>query len=313
MNKPIPSIESESRRNMLKASAVAVIAAAAADGQAATGIIKGDSNAPVSAPPGKLALNTGQNTIRLASAGTVMPSRPAEKPTFVAEARDPVSFSRAENLFWNDILMEHAQFFVTMLPGQELAAERRQAEDFQRIFAEMLRQSGGVSRENYIAFNQRSMDQARRFADWKKMMEERQKSGRIHSLAYPLFYQHTAREADRYAARLAQFNRGTVELDRAEVVDFWSKTMGEHSGFIGHLVDPTEKQLRNQAYQYEKAFLRQGVQGEAWVRAAREVVEFHMVGERGIHEARIKSIIHPAIASHMRREAVRFIDELNRT
>jgi hypothetical protein len=307
------SIESESRRNLLQAGGVLLLAAGATDGEAATGIIKGDSSAPVSAPPGKLALSTGQSTIRVASAGSVMPQRPAEKPTFVPEARDPVAYSRAENLFWNDILMEHAQFFVTMLPAPDLLAERRQAEDFQRVFAEMSRQSGAISRENYIAFNQRSIDQARRFADWKKRMEERQKSGKIHSLAFPLFYQHTAREADRYAARLAQFNRGAIELDRNEVVDFWSKTMGEHSGFIGHLVDPTERPVRAQAGKLEKAFLRTGVQGEDFVRAAREVVDFHMVGERGIHEARIKSIIHPAIASHMRREAVRFIDELNRT
>jgi hypothetical protein len=306
------SPESSNRRSLLKAGGVLVLAGASGNALAIKGASEGT---PVSAPPGPIALNTGQNTIRLASAGAVMPMRPAEKPTFVAEGRDPVSFSRAENMFWADIMMEHAQFFITMLPGEDLAAERRQAEDFQRLFAEISRQSGAVSRENYVSFNNRSISMARRFSDFKKSLEERQKSAKIHSLGFPLFYHHTAREADRFAARLEQFNRGSVELDRNEVVDFWSRTMGEHSGFIGHLVDPTEMemQLRAQARSLEKALLREGVHGPEFVRVAQQVVEFHMAGERGIHEARIKSIIHPAIASHMRREAVRFIDELRRT
>lgn len=304
------------RRTILKAGGMLAMAGATGGCAAlkgATNPANGNGGIPVSAPPGPIALNTGQNTIRLASAGSTMPARPGEKPTFVAEARDPVADSRAENLFWNDILMEHAQFFVTMLPGDDLAAERRQVEDFQRIFAEFARQSGSISRENYRSFNSRSIDMARRFSDWKKTMEERQKSGKIHSLSWPLFYHHTAREADRYAARLDQFNRGSIELDRAEVVRFWSATMGEHCGFIGHLVDPTELQLRAQARELEKAFLRDGVRGQDFVRTADQVVQFHLAGERGIHEARIKSIIHPAIASHVRREAVRFVDELRRT
>jgi hypothetical protein len=144
-------------------------------------------------------------------------------------------------------------------------------------------------------------------------MEERQKSGKARTLAFPLFYHHTAREADRYAARLEQFNRGSIELDRGEVVDFWAKTMGEHSGFIGHLVDPMELTLRQQAKRLEDTLLREGARGEEFIRVSREVVEFHMAGEQGIYQARIKSIIHPSIASHMRREAVRFIDELRRT
>jgi hypothetical protein len=304
------------RREILKTGGVIAVAGMTGGCAALKGAVEpanGNGGMRVSAPPGPIALNTGQDRIRLASAGSVMPARFAEKPTFVAETRDPVAYSRAENLFWNDILMEHAQFFVTMLPGDDLAAERRQAEDFQRTFAEFARQSGSVTRENYRSFNARSIESARRFSEWKKTMEERQKSGKIHSLAFPLFYHHTAREADRYAARLDQFNRGSIELDRGEVVAFWSATMGEHSGFIGHLVDPLELQVRSQARSLEKALLREDVHGAEFVRVANQVVEFHMAGERGIHEARIKSIIHPAIASHMRREAVRFADELRRT
>ena len=62
------------------------------------------------------------------------------KPTFLAEAgsTDPVAHSIADNLFWNEQMMEHAKFFVMLMPGSELAGPRRQAEQFQQNFAGQL-------------------------------------------------------------------------------------------------------------------------------------------------------------------------------
>ncbi len=59
------------------------------------------------------------------------------KPTFLPEAgsTDAVAHSVAENLFWNEQMMEHAKFFVMLMPGPELAGPRRQAEQFQQTFA----------------------------------------------------------------------------------------------------------------------------------------------------------------------------------
>ena len=47
--------------------------------------------------------------------------------------------------------------------------------------------------------------------------------------------------------------------------------------------------------------------------AVNGIIDFKTAAERGIQEGRIKSIIHPALADHVRREAVRFRDELQRT
>jgi hypothetical protein len=176
--------------------------------------------------------------------------------------------------------------------------------------------SSGINADNYVAFNRRSIDLAKRVGDYKKTMREHQASAKMRSLVWPLFFEHTAREADRFAARLELYNRGQIELDRAEVVDFWSKTMGEHSGFIAHLLDPDERLLIDQASKLEKAFLRDGfrnVAGDDVLKAAHEVLDFKTVGEKGIKAGKIKSIIHPSLASHVRREAVRFVDELKRT
>jgi hypothetical protein len=241
---------------------------------------------------------------------------PRDKPTYVPQTNDPLGFSVADNLFWNDIMMEHAMFFVQLMPGPELAGPRGQAEEFQRLFKRQLEMSSGIRADNYVAFNRSTIDLARRFGDYKKTMREQQATGKIRSFVWPLFFQHTAREADRFASRLDLYNRRQIELDRREVVDFWSKTMGEHSGFIAHLLDPDEKLLIDQATKLEHAFRDRdfrNVPGDDVMKAAHEVLDFKAVGEKGIYAGKIKSIIPPPLASHVRREAVRFIDELKRT
>ena len=46
--------------------------------------------------------------------------------------------------------------------------------------------------------------------------------------------------------------------------------------------------------------------------AVQQIINFKVAAERGIQAGQIKSIIHPALADHVRREAVRFKDELER-
>ena len=79
---------------------------------------------PAVPPAAKLIQSRGQIAATPANA----PMRPDadEKPTYVAETRDPLAYSRADNLFWNDITMEHAQFFVMLTLGRELEIPRRQ-------------------------------------------------------------------------------------------------------------------------------------------------------------------------------------------
>jgi hypothetical protein len=247
---------------------------------------------------------------------TVQAIDPIDKPVYVADAYDPVAYSRADNLFWNDIMMEHALFFVQLMPGPDLEPIRRQATQFNQLFARQFEQSRAIDAGNYVAFNQSTMDLAKRFSDYKKTVRDQQNAGKWHTLVFPLFFTHTAREADRLAARLAMYNRRNIEFERGEVVDFWSKTMSEHSAFIAHLLDPTEGLLIDQAIKLENAFANPAgirrVGADPIMTAAQEVLDFKTVGEKGIRSGMIKSIIRPELAAHVRREAVRFIDELKR-
>jgi hypothetical protein len=300
-----------SRRSLLKMGGLATVSTVAGCATA-TGIN------PLVPPLAKVVQDGGQTHSTAATMGAPPATQfsPREKPTYVAQTNDPLGYSIADNLFWNDIMMEHSMFFVQLMPGPELDRPRRQAEEFQRLFARQLEMSRDIRPDNYVAFNRSTIDLVKRISEYKHVMREQQATGKMRSLVWPLFFQHTAREADRFATRLDLYNRGQIELDRAEVVDFWSKTMGEHSAFIAHLLDPDEKLLIGQATRLENAFRNENfrrVSGDEVMKAANEVLDFKTVGEKGIYAGKIKSIISPPLASHVRREAVRFIDELKRT
>lgn len=242
------------------------------------------------------------------------------KPTYLPEAgsNDPVAHSVAENLFWNEQLMEHAKFFVMLMPGPELAGPRGRAEKYQQTFARQLERarSASLDRGSYAAFNRSTVELVKPYADFKREMREQQAAGRLQSLVWPGFFEHTAREADRFAKRLEQFSRGDASTDLKEAAEFWAVIMGEHAGFIAHLLDPEESELIQKAMQTSDAFHRMHrnvpPSKEPVEKAVAEIIDFKTAAEKGIQTGKIKSIIHPALADHVRREALKAADELRR-
>lgn len=240
------------------------------------------------------------------------------KPTYLpaADSRDPVAHSIAENLFWNEQLMEHAVFFIMLMPGPELAKQRAEAETFKSTFSGQLAKSGTLSKSNYKAFNQSTIDQVRRFVDFKHRMRDEQSAGRLKSLTWPTFFDHTAREAEYFAARLGRLSAGETSMDRAKTAQFWTLIMGEHADFIAHLLDPAERKLVAQALQTSNAFQKLRAQTpfprEKAIQAVDDLLNFKVAAEKGIETGKIKSIIHPALADHVRREALKAADDLRR-
>src|SRR5215207_667984 len=242
------------------------------------------------------------------------------KPTFLPEAgsTDPVAHSVAENLFWNEQLMEHAKFFVMLMPGPELAGPRGQAERFQQTFAGRLEKARAASLErgNYAAFNRATVELVKPYIDFKHRMRDEQAAGRLQSLVWPSFFEHTAREAERFAGRLEQFSRGDTATDMKEAAQFWTIIMGEHADFIAHLLDPEESALIQKAMQTSAAFRRMhksvpSSKGPV-EKAVDDIIDFKTAAEKGIQTGKIKSIIHPALADHVRRETLKAADELKR-
>ena len=240
------------------------------------------------------------------------------KPIAVAPpgSMDPVAHSVADTLFWGEQLMEHAMFFAMLMPGPELAGPRGEAERFQRQWADHLAKlrASTMTPANYVAQNNQTISLANALIDYKTRMEAAETGGQIHSLVWPMFFAHTRNEAVRFTQRLAQLNSGNAAFDRREVIPFWADKMEEHSLFVSHLLDPSEKTLNEAAETSAGLFDKleeTSAKGPA-ATAAQTIINFKVAAERGIQTGQIKSIIHPALADHVRREAVRFKDELDR-
>src|SRR5688500_11688349 len=126
------------RRDVLKAGGLIVVGGTLGGCATATGINR-------AIPPAAKALqDSSQVRTTSAAAGATMPMdvQPEDKPTYVAEGPDPLAFSRADNLFWNDIMMEHSMFFVSLMPPNDRGLDtlRMQAVEFQRLFQQQLQQ-----------------------------------------------------------------------------------------------------------------------------------------------------------------------------
>lgn len=243
------------------------------------------------------------------------------KPIFVAlpGSMDPVAHSVADTLFWGEQLMEHAMFIAMLMPGPELAAPRGEAEQFQEKFTDHLTRLRGsrLDASNYTAFNSSTLSLTNSLIGYKQRMEVAQTTGQIRSLVWPLFFAHVRHEAERFARRLAQLNTGNVAFDKREVIPFWADKMEEHSLFVAHLLDPSEQVLIGAAETSAGLFgklERTPVASKGPARAAaQQIIDFKVAAGKGIQTGQIKSIINPALADHVRREAIRFKDELDRS
>ena len=242
------------------------------------------------------------------------------KPVILPRAgsKDPVDLSIAENAFWNEQMMEHAAFFVMLMPGPDLADERREAERFQSTFASQLARSktAKLDRNNYAAFNRSTVEMLKPYADWKRKNGDLQASGKLRSLTWSTFFDHTALEAEHFAKRLEQFSRGDVSSGMRETAAFWTQIMGEHADFIAHLLDPAERDLIMKAMQTGDGFHRlhdnPPASKDPVEKAVDEIIDFKTAAEKGIQAGKIKSIIHPTLADHVRREAIKAADDLKR-
>src|SRR3990172_2359755 len=178
-------------------------------------------------------------------------SPPTQKTMYLPpeSTTDPAALSRAENLFWTDIMMEHAGFFVLLMPGPELAGQRSEAEAFQRTFQSQFdrARTAPMDRSAYAAFNRSTAGLIKPFVEFKQRMLQAQNSGKIRSLVFSSFFDHTAREAIHAANRLEHLAAGDATQNYADVVDFWAGIMSEHGNFIAHMLDPEEQDLISQA------------------------------------------------------------------
>jgi hypothetical protein len=242
----------------------------------------------------------------------------AKKPVYVpvAGSTDPVAHSLAESLFWLDQETEHAKLLLMHLPSPDLDAQRAQVKEFETTFANHLAKvrTATLDRSNLTSFNQTTIGLVRRFFDAKQTLMKAQDDGRMRSLSYPTFFEHVALEGDRFAKRLEGFSRGRVEHDRSEVVNFWSRIMADHADFVAHLLDPKEKALIKTAMKTAETWRDMKGKSKDKVDDTLDTfIGFKKTAQAGVESGKVDSIIHPILADHVLREALKFQDELKRT
>jgi hypothetical protein len=276
------------------------------------------------------------------TAGAAAPESGYEKVVILPklEDRDASSHAWADARFAADILAEHALFFALLMPEELAAKERAEAIEFQRSFSQIhdrIVADTRPERSDVKGFLGPISEAVKPFIEYKARLGEAQASGKLRSLVWPLFFDHTRHEAERWERRFNDLARGDVEFERGEVVPFWTNIMDEHARFVAHLLDPDEFELIEKAFSASNVFrqlgddsigatvgalaaepgtvldsLAQHPEVDAVMSAVQTILDFKTQAVRDIEAGRIKSIIEPRLADHVRREALKFLNELKR-
>ncbi|MBA3778706.1 MAG: DUF2935 domain-containing protein [Chloroflexi bacterium] len=253
---------------------------------------------------------------------------------------DPANHAWADARFAADILAEHALFFALLMPEELAAKERAEALRFKDSFSELYQRidaDGPPQRSDLRSFVATVTEPIKPFIEYKARLGEAQSTGKLRSLVWPLFFDHTRHEAERWERRLKGLGTGESEFERAEVVRFWTNIMDEHARFVAHLLDPDEFELVEKAFSTATVFRRlrddsvggtvgalaaepgtvidslaQNPEVDAVMSAVQTILDFKTQAVRDIEAGRIKSIIEPRLADHVRREALKFLNELKR-
>ena len=274
--------------------------------------------------------------------GSGRPESAYEKPMILPapDQADPALHAWADARFAVDIMAEHALFFALLMPPEVAGAERAEALRFNGRFSELYKRidsDGPPERSALKGFTAEIVEEIKPFIDYKARLGEAQASGTLRSLVWPLFFDHTRNEAERWSRRLQTVGLGESEFDRTEVATFWTDIMDQHARFIAHLLDPDEYELIETCMKTSRVFQnlhRGGASGvigalvaepgsvvqsltrnpetDAILSAAETILDFKTKTTRDLEAGRIKSIIDPRLADHVRREALKFVDELKR-
>jgi hypothetical protein len=245
---------------------------------------------------------------------------------FVARSLDEIRF-------WARIMKEHALFLSLGFSAddQQLIQEAKQfIPIFERIEEQLSLFSLNADPGQIMNFNNEVYQAVVNIWAYKRKVLGLTLRCEVRSNNYALLIDHTSREAAYFAKRLKELNEGKLKpLPEAIIKEnvFFLKIMADHSKFIGHLLDPSERKLVEQAREFSHDFdqlLFQAMDLEHMSPQSETVPlldqlldqnrvsvvslrDFKKTARDLIEACRIKSNIHPLLADHVFREAERFL------
>jgi hypothetical protein len=245
-----------------------------------------------------------------------------------------VARSLDEIQFWSRIMKEHALFLslgFTYEQKQLIDEARQFITVFERIEEKLSRFNVNSDLRQVQAFNTEVYQAAAAIWSYKRKVLNLTLRCEIRTNNFPLLVDHISREAAYFANRLKELNKGVLVPKPDEVIQenvFFLRIMADHAKFIGHLLDPSERKLVEQAREFSHDFdqlLFQAIdldsmrpqsetkpllsqfldQNKVSVASLRD---FKKTARELIEACRIKSNIHPLLADHTFREAERFLE-----
>ncbi|KIL50613.1 DUF2935 domain-containing protein [Jeotgalibacillus soli] len=248
------------------------------------------------------------------------------------EERTFIERSLAENRFWLRIMKEHAYFLSEGFNKKDknLISE---ADRFFYYFDQLLNRANAMAENTALVrkLNEESIELATAFRNFKRNVLLLIINCKISGFNLPLLVDHIAREAEYFVRTLKKFNNGILDPIQDSIIQenvFWLRIMMEHSRFISHLLDPSERNLVSKASQFGDNFevlLNQARDVESMLYrkqtaypiigkvnkdsedATMELREFKKAGLEMIKNCQIKSVIDPLLADHVVREAEHFL------
>lgn len=175
--------------------------------------------------------------------------------------------------------------------------------------------------------NKRAIILTRKLIKFKTFVLNEMLTCKIFTYNFPLLIRHIRREAIFFVKHLERLQQRRAISTRREIIEeklFWDRIMAEHSLFIAHLLDPTERTLIHQADAFANKFFRLrrrvlNVQNEGMtntklrvlvqkeITATRAIAQFKNTADVAILGCKIESIIVPLLADHVLREADHFL------
>lgn len=169
--------------------------------------------------------------------------------------------SLRQNLFWLRILQEHMLFIRLGLPCEEeaLRAEAMQLENQLRdLLGEAQKLQKNPNELSITELNREAIALTTAVIDYKsRVLRQIICCKIVTGFNLPLLIDHVRREALFYRATLVRL-QNNLHIDPVENLlqeeTFWLRIMADHSKFIAHLFDPSERRFINAADDFSRQF-----------------------------------------------------------
>ena len=236
------------------------------------------------------------------------------------------------NRFWLRIMKEHSIFLRLGLPcdRQDLIDRAAYFESrFDRLLARA--QSIGRNVPAVRALNDESILLTRQLIEFKTQLLMLMVECRLGGFNFPLLIDHIRREAIRFVDHLIRLQEGQIINPITDMLAedvFWTRIMADHSAFILHLLDPSERQFIEEASEFREEFDELRLQSQDFesmlrltpveipslkrfnddlARETVQIIAFKSQLRELINRCEILSLIPELLMDHVLREAEHFL------